>query len=689
MDHFVAELLDQFARNFQVKRDYHFFKVGSLDWSINSSQIWKGKTLTRIGLGIGTELLYGEADISMNYNLENKFDPNQLNYMWRWVDNDKRYIKQAQVGRIACQTYSLITTPVVGVAVRNSPTTVRKATGNHTVSGNTEPNWTVELYINNVLVDYTQADASGLYVFNVPVVYGYNTVKLKFYGPLGEERSEERTFNVPYTVMPVKKFEYGVSAGMLLNGIYSPMGKVDLNYGVTRYLTIGAGMEYLSTNIKNRFVPSVNVTVQPFSKLIINGDFALGYKTSCFLYYYFLKNALLEIEYSKFVKGQHVTTSNMLENWKAKLSLPFRIKKLVGYTRLDFDQQVYSELKYNQAAIVISAYYNQFSLNTSARINWISKLHAFISSDLSLSYRFNYGFMLRSSVLANLSAGSLVSCRIALEKRIPKGYLSVGYERNIGSREDLVTFGFKYDLPFARTNVSVAYNRGKVSASEGAQGSMMFGGGKNYTYVTKSSSVGKGSIALYPFLDLNNNGIYDKGEHMVDVRSVKVMGGNVIFRKRDHTIRVPDLNAFVKYNVEFSDNDLPSISYRFKNKIYQVLIDPNQFKRIDVPVIVVGEAIGSVSVEKENSTKGIGRIIIKFYEKENRNQVAQILSESDGYIDYLGLPPGKYYARLDESQLHNLGYSCEPEFIEFTIKTSSEGDMFDGLSFVLKPDIKK
>jgi hypothetical protein len=67
-----------------------------------------------------------------------------------------------------------------------------KSTGEYPISDYTEPGWTVELYVNNVIVDYQTADASGFYSFDVPLVYGTSEVMLKFYGPYGEERVEEQ-----------------------------------------------------------------------------------------------------------------------------------------------------------------------------------------------------------------------------------------------------------------------------------------------------------------------------------------------------------------------------------------------------------------------------------------------------------------------------------------------------------------
>jgi len=680
----ISKLKAEVIADTILPRNYHLFKFGMLDWALASSQSWKGKTENQIGLGIGTELLYGEANLSINYSDKYKFNSRQLQYLWRWVDNDKLLIKQAQIGKISNQSISYLNGSIIGVNIRNSPTTVRTATGFYIINEITEPNWTVELYINNVLVDYTKADASGSFQFKVPNVYGYTTLKLKFYGPMGEERIEERTLNVPFTFTPEKEFEYSLTAGILQDETSSRFGKAEFNYGVDRMFTVGGGLEYLSTIPNNPLIPFAKFALQPFSKLTIFGEYAHGVKTSFLLNYYLGNNATLEIDYTKFVQGQLATRNRYLEERKVKLSAPFKVKNMSGYAKLDYTQLVYSEYSYNQASIMLSAYYKQFSTNSTTQINKIDRMPAYVSSNLSLSYRIRNGFSLRSSAQYNITEGQFITCKAEIEKRISKGYLSASYGKYFLSNDYSINISFKYDLPFARTNISTGHSRNNTSASESAQGSIAFGSGNNYIHKTNNSSVGKGGISIYPFLDLNHNGVFDDGEKMVKIPAVRIMGGKVIFSEKDSIVRIPDLSPFINYVLEFSDNDLENIAWQFKNKIFQVLVDPNQFKRIDIPIIPVGEASGMTYLNQDNSIKGIGRIMIKFYNKSNEKLVAETLSESDGYIDFMGFEPGDYIACVDSVQLSNLNFKSEPMQREFTIKTLEEGDIVEGIDFVLR-----
>ncbi len=155
----IAKLNREKIADTSILRNSHFLKLGTLDWSIGSSQATKALTQNYLGLSFGTEFLYGEAQITATCFSGQKFDNRQLYYIWRWVDNSKTFIRQATVGRISTHTISYINSPLIGAEIRNSPTLARKATGHYTIHEFTEPNWIVELYINNVLIDFIKTDA--------------------------------------------------------------------------------------------------------------------------------------------------------------------------------------------------------------------------------------------------------------------------------------------------------------------------------------------------------------------------------------------------------------------------------------------------------------------------------------------------------------------------------------------------
>ena len=187
---------------------------------------------------------------------------------------------------------------------------------------------------------------------------------------------------------------------------------------------------------------------------------------------------------------------------------------------------------------------------------------------------------------------------------------------------------------------------------------------------------------LYPFLDLNQNGAQDHDEQKILLSLVRVAGAKAVISEKDSIVRISDLNAFVYYTVEFSDRDLNNIAWRFKHTTYQIMVDPNGYKRVYVPIISVGEVSGMIYLDTDSTAKGIGRMTVQIFDSEGQ-MVAETLSESDGYFNYLGLNPGNYTLRVDPEQLESLNYRSSPVFYKGAIRVTEDGDVVNNLDFYI------
>jgi hypothetical protein len=673
-----------------ITRDYHVLKLGTLDWGLSSSQSKNDAFKTQVTIGLGTELLFGEANFLMNYNTKDKFDFKNIFANWRFINNDHKFIKQAYIGQVnGPKNFSNgINSTATGVTINNTPNTVRKATGSYILTDTTEPNWNVELYLNDLLINYTQADAAGLYVFKVPIVYGLSTLTLKFYGPLGEVRTEQRTVNNPYTVVPVKKLEYALTTGILKDSLNSPFGKMLLNYGLMRNLTLSGGVEYSSSNTTLPITTFASFSFQPFSAVLLNVDYTQeqGIKTA--LDYFVTKNAFLSINYTEFLEGKLSSLSNKLREFDVQLSTPFKNKFFSGFTTIALKQDSYEAFNYNQFNVMLSTAINNLSINSNLLINWASKNSPQINSNLALSYRLANGLALQTTTLYNHTANNLNIIAINLQKKIAKININCTFERNLQLKATTFNLSATYALPFSNVGISSSYSHNNLLFSENAQGSVAFGIGDAPLRLGNNSAIGKGGLLLYPFLDLNENGKLDSGEKKVFLSSVKVSGAKAVISKKDSIVRVFDLNAFVNYTAKFVDSDLNNIAWRFKHNTYKILVDPNQYKRVFIPVIPVGEIVGMVYLKKGKSLQGQARINIQIID-EKGNKVAEVLSEYDGYFTYLGLKPGKYTVRIDPEQLKNLNLTALPKAHQVTIKVLEYGDVIEDLDFTLSKKAPK
>lgn len=268
-------------------RIFPLHRFGTADWSVFSQQEIGGKKETRMNLTLGQIVAGGEATISLNYDSNKPIIGKQQHYIWRRVNNDSKYVRQIMAGKIVSQATSSIFEPVIGLKLTNTPTTFRRSFGTYTLSDITEPGWVVELYVNNILVDYVKSDASGLFTFEVPLVYGNSLIMLKFYGPWGEERSSERNITIPYNFLPKNKLEYNFSAGMVEDTLSSRFSRTSVNYGLTNKMTIGAGYEYLSSVTSGAMMPFVNTSFSLTSNLLMSIDYAHSVRTKASLSYRF------------------------------------------------------------------------------------------------------------------------------------------------------------------------------------------------------------------------------------------------------------------------------------------------------------------------------------------------------------------------------------------------------------------
>jgi outer membrane protein OmpA-like peptidoglycan-associated protein len=638
-------------------RKYHLLKFGMIDWSIASNQSQTYTNETRMGLAGGAEILGGETNVWLNYSDKYGFDKNQQRYYWRWVDNNAFLAKQIQVGRVYNRSVATLLYPINGVSITNAPTTVRKALGDYQLSDHTNPDWVVELYINNVLMDYTRADASGFYSFKVPIVYGTSNVSLHFFGPNGEERSEEKTFNMPYNMLPKGEFEYKATGGYMLDSLGSRYGRVEANLGITSWLTLGAGAEYLSSILVNPEIPFLNFTFQPIPKLVITGEYAYKVRTKATLNYSLFNSSMLELDYSKYAEGQKAIIYNFLGERMASLSIPVSLYKVSGYIRSAFRQNIYPNFKYNSGEFMLSAYTGNFNANLSNFFNWTDTDTPNMYGNLALGLKIGKGTTIRPSAQYNYSTKSLLSCKAELEQQVFKrGYFTMGYENNFSSAYNSFNISFRYDFSFMSTYFSTYFNNKQIQTSQSARGSFAFGSGNKYVYADSHEAVGRCGISIEPFIDVNFNGIRDKGEPRLGKISVRCNGGRILYNEKDSVVRIVGLEPFVEYNVTLDESSVDNIAWRLKQHSLKVCTDPNQFKRIKIVVEPMGEVHGMVI---DSDDKGKGRILISITDDKGK-VITKIQTESDGYFSYLGLKPGKYSVSIDSLQLSILKMNSKP-----------------------------
>ena len=660
------------------------FHLGMADWSVVSAQQTHMSSNTRVSLALGAVLAGGEANMYLNYTSGQPVTMKQQYYNWHFVNNSNALLRQVTAGKIFTQSNVSIFAPITGVQFSNTPTTYRRTFGTYTLSNKTEPGWIVELYINNVMVNFMKADASGFYSFEVPMVYGNSVVKLRFYGPWGEERSSEQYINIPFNFMPLQQFEYSVTAGIVEDDKKSLFTRVNLNYGLSRRLTIGGGMEYLSTLATGKLMPYVTASMRLGSKLLLSGERTHGVRTVGIISYRTPSNFQADFNYTKYDIGQTAIKYNYLEEKKATFSMPFRGSKFSAFTRLTIDEVTLVKSKFTSAEMLLSAVVSRVSANLTTYAV-ITDRYPLVYSNLATSFHLPAGIRFTPQLQYEYRRKNFSTLRADLEKTISnKGFLNLTYEKNFVTNIQSMAVGLRYNFSFAQTFFNVHQGNGMTSMMQSARGSLLYDNSTGYFGTNNQNNVGRGGVILVPFLDLNCNGKREEYEPAVAGLNLRSNGGRIEHNNKDTTIRIVGLEAYNDYIIELDKNSFDNVAWQIRKPKMQVAVDPNNFKRIEVPVAVVGEVSGSILATGEKEMSGLGRMIVNIYD-QNSILVARTLTEADGFFSYAGLSPGNYTATVDAAQLTKLRMVVASSSHEsFTIKLSIEGDVQDGLQFVLK-----
>ena len=660
------------------------FKPGTLDWGMVTTQQSEIQNDNRFMLGFGTMFLGGETNLMLNYSTRVPFESRNQFYQWRYIDNDNTFVKQVTAGRIFTRATSSLFAPVTGVQISNSPMQNRRSFGTYLLTDYTEPRWTVELYVNNVLVAFTEADASGFYSFEVPLMYGNTTVNLRFYGPYGEERVEERMINIPYNFVPKNEFEYTLSAGIVENEEWNRFSRLNFNYGFNNAITIGGGAEYLSEVESGEVMPFVNSSVRIASGLLFSGEYMLNVKGEALLSYRSPNNLQVDLNYIKYDENQTAINFNYLEERKISLSTPIRTRNFSIFSRFSINQIIMPTTEFTTAQLLLSGAAMGISTNFTTYGLYNDHMdEPTIYSTLSQTYRLPKKFLFSPQVNYDFSRNRFNNLILELERPIFKqGFLNVAYENNFLRDAHIFEVGLRYAFNFAQTSVNSRIGNQNSSFVQSARGSLMLDDNTGVILASNRTAMSRAALTLIPFLDLNRNGVRDPLEPGVAGLELRNRNGRLTYNSDRTILRITELQPYIDLILEFEPESLDNIAWKLTNPVVMVQTLPNHFQEINVPVEVMGEVGGMVYLQGDSGKRGLGRIVLNILTEEGE-QAARILSEADGYFTYLGLAPGKYTAEIDAEQLQILGYQSIPEKAEFEIEVDQYGDIEDTLEFTL------
>lgn len=674
----LSALNGEISADTVIRRKWNWISGAVIDWSLQSKEDLTGANEQQFKSSLGMEILGGELNCRSTIVRDSSIRFQSTTVKWRYVNDRIPVLKQIEAGNLNVSLSGQTSSNFCGIKLTNSPYAIRKTFGSYFIERKTNPGWDVELYVNGVLVNFTTADMNGYFNFEVPLVFGSSIIVIRYYGPWGQESVEEIPINIPFSFTAHKQFEYQTFTGITADTSRYLFNKTKLSYGLARWATLNAGYEYFKGNTLNPHIFSGSLNVALGRNLLLSYSYLHTSNHSIELLYRSKHNFILSGKHRQYVKQQTIIQTPNIAESELNVNFPLLNRKMKIYLRSS-NRGTYNR---NGFSFISESALSFFYKRVNTSFTFIGSQQSALTWNTTVYFKKNWSVIHNS--MYNISNKRAVSSMIQLQKRFNKQFFAEsGLTYSYASNEIQLNLSLYFNFNFMRSSVSTTIRKKELTSTQNLAGSIHITSGPKPVFASNSNNVGMSGLDVVVFLDINHNDKRDKNEPLIKNASVAINRGKQIFTDNDTIHRFVSLEPYSSYLLTVANNGFSSISWVLEKETWSVTTDPNQIKKILIPVKPMGEIALTVSMKKKESKTPAKRLIV--YLSDQKGQIiAKGLTEQDGSFSYLGLIPGKYEVKFDEKQLKGLGLSSEYPQTSFEIKISAQGDFVDGIEITLQ-----
>jgi hypothetical protein len=590
-------------------------------------------------------------------------------------------LTELAVGDVSSISNSLlnISAPGRGISLSSYPLNTADEFDRTTLRGDMPAGWEAELYRNDALVAFQDANDNGRYEFkDVPVFFGINEFKIVLHGPQGQQREIKKLLNTGSVTAPPGKF-YGRAVVQQdfreLIRIRKRTGALILNapirmqaegrYGLFNNLSVGGSISSFEQQGERQTYGSLSAQTslgRSFINIesITNTHGQWAGEASLQRSYTGLSLQLRHAQFSQGFGSQRVTTGIKSRTEASVVAsvpafsgsrIPVSMRAVVnrqydGSAQLQAEEQ--SSLTFGNNNIA-----QAFSLNA----DLTNGQPALISGSTLYSRR------LRQS-------GIRASASYNIAPKLELRTFGVGYDQYTGTgtkkwywnasadwqvKEKIGNFGFGASREFDRFSLS-------LEAAKNTKGAWNVGASISFSLskdpvrrgwsMSPESSAQSGNVIARIYEDMNNDGNFSTGD--LPIKNAEILSSDYGNTKTDASGRVflkglPSNTATVLRALPPADYPVDLIEAKATNA---VVARAGTVNTIDIPMIVSGSIEGQIDFVRGTTSRPLRGIMVKLV-GEDRTVVQY--SEFDGYYLFQNIPTGQYRVELDEAQLDKMG----------------------------------
>ncbi|MBD3615482.1 MAG: SPOR domain-containing protein [Gracilimonas sp.] len=685
-------------------RERPFLDGGFVDYNLSANMNSNQNVYnfnTNLGLQVYGGDLQGSIFGSYSENFTN-FATNNLR--WRYMYRDQPWLTKLTIGQTTTDGFAR--NAYTGVRLSNEPIEPRRLFDEFEVQGNTIPQSEVELYLNNALIDFQQADELGNYRFLTPITYGSSQLDLKIYGPTGQIIERSNRIQVPFTFQPSGVFNYTINAGKLDNPIFGETSQ-DLTaqgtgaYGITDWLTAKVGVEYyqgyheslptFTSSLSSRIMTNYILTLEAATDVYYRGLLNVIYPNS----------ASFSFDYTDFTEGFSIyNPSNDDKRMVASIFYPFNF----GGLPFNLRASTFSRIRPNASSTTFRVDANSRIGKLNLRLGYsdryvgrVDLLNPTNIAYLETSATYNItrnrnlpvylrGAFLRGQARYQPTFNRFESAEILISQNVfDQGQLQLSFGRNFTGNYNSLRFSLIVDFNKVRTSSTYSNIRSSGNFTQNVRGSIGYDTNYNNTIFTSREQVGRSGTAIQLYVDNNSNGIFDNDDQTIEENAVRVQRSGATSVLKNGVLYLTQMQPYFYYNMELNKSVIknPMLVPEFEK--FGLITDPNRFKKVEIPFYMSGVIEGLVAQQLLNGdTRGVAGLRV-LLTQTNGDFDKEMRTFSDGSFYNYEVPPGRYRVEVDSSQLDILQSKSIPESIEFEVEPIAEGDFVEGLQILLVP----
>lgn len=610
-------------------------------------------------------------------------------------------------GDIVSPSSSLVTRSDRGRGVEVSSFPVTRAAGfDYTnVTGNKEPGWDVELYRNDVLIDFQPGTDTDYYHFDeVPLRFGVNEIRVVQYGPYGQQEEDVYTYHIGPGMISPDEDHYRISVsqhdtdllplgtlGAETAATGKPRAIAQYERGVIEEMAVGAQMATVPLRDGGqRFYGSGGIRVS-FDRVYTAFDMVVGDGSALQAALQTgLGNYAISAESAVFVNDfisediyYPAHTPRNRSRIRFNGVLPFEDVFRIPFT-LSLENFYFSDRGHR----------TRLSNRLSARLFGVWLVH---------------NLQLRHPPGGDLSTYGTMMARYRTRRVTPYAQMSYGLDRGVrsyrlgttwrmgndlqsdfhllhrfGQRGDIsVRAGLNHQIDYFSWGFNVGWGY-RAGPSIGANISTSFGHNPNADrWAFSSESMTRaGMVVPRVYWDKSQNGHFDPDVDEPIEESNFVVDGvhrDEYVTNEEGIAALPRIRTHEYTDVELRRRSLYDPFFVPSREGHTVVARPGVHTEVDFPVVMTGEVDGTVRYVHDGVERPATSLTMQLLD-EDGEIVDETTTAFDGFYLFDFLKPGTYTVRPDPQRLEARNFEVPDEK---TVEIDVDGTIVTGQDFAI------